>query len=58
MTPGSVYAATRLGVWGSRDGGESWQHLTAGYSEIRKVTSLLVDPDDPQRIFAGTWRRA
>jgi photosystem II stability/assembly factor-like uncharacterized protein len=57
VAPRTVYAATRLGVWGSRDAGESWQHLTAGHAEIRKVSSLLVDPQDPERVFAGTWRR-
>ncbi|MDH3253784.1 MAG: hypothetical protein OEM62_02235 [Acidobacteriota bacterium] len=56
--PGSLYAATRRGVWGSRDGGESWTHLTAANPKIQKVTSLLVDPRNPQRLFAGTWRRA
>jgi photosystem II stability/assembly factor-like uncharacterized protein len=56
--PGTIYAATRLGVWASRDEGGSWQHLTAGHSKIRKVTSLLVDPEEPLRVFAGTWRRA
>ena len=58
IAPGRIYAATRLGVWASRDYGESWQHLTAAHPEIRKVSSLLIDPDDPERIFAGTWRRA
>ena len=58
LTPDVVYAATRLGGWGTRDGGESWQHLTAAHPEIRKVTSLLIDPRDPERVFAGTWRRA
>ena len=58
LAPDAIYAATRFGVWASRDDGGSWQNLTAGHPEIRKVTSLLVDPENPQRVFAGTWRRA
>ncbi len=56
--PGRLYAATRRGVWGSRDGGERWQELTASVPGIGKVTSLLVDPHDPAIVYAGTWRRA
>jgi hypothetical protein len=40
------------------DGGKSWRHLTAALPEIGKVTSLLVDPQQPGTIFAGTWRQA
>lgn len=56
--PGRLYAATRAGVWGTRDEGETWTHLTAGQPQIKKVTSLLVDPENPDIVYAGTWRRA
>ena len=58
QTADRLYAATRLGVFGSDDDGQSWRHLTAVHEEIQKVTSLLVDPQDPKTVFAGTWRRA
>jgi photosystem II stability/assembly factor-like uncharacterized protein len=60
LAPGTsriLYAATRLGVFGSRDLGVTWRHLTANHPEIQKVSSLLIDPRRPERVFAGTWRR-
>jgi ligand-binding sensor domain-containing protein len=56
--PGVLYAATRQGVFGSRDEGSQWHHLTAEHPEIQKVGSLLVDAANPLRVLAGTWRRA
>lgn len=56
--PGRLYAATRVGVWGTRDAGATWTHLTAGDRDIGKVTSLLVDSENPSTVYAGTWRRA
>lgn len=55
---GRLYAATAQGVWGTIDGGKRWRHLTAALPEIGKVTSLLVDPQRPGTLFAGTWRQA
>jgi hypothetical protein len=56
--PDEILAATRHGVWRSRDAGASWEDLTAGWPDIGKVTSLLIDPYDPDVLYAGTWRRA
>ncbi|HEV2855360.1 MAG TPA: hypothetical protein VHC97_21370 [Thermoanaerobaculia bacterium] len=55
---GRMYAATLTGVYGTEDGGVSWKPLTADLPEIQKVTSLLVDSDQPDTVIAGTWRRA
>ena len=55
---GRLYAATASGVWGTEDGGASWRELTAGVAEMGKVSSLLVDPAQPDTVIAGTWRRA
>jgi photosystem II stability/assembly factor-like uncharacterized protein len=57
---GRVYAGTASGVYGTEDGGKTWRHLTAApeLQEVQKVTSLLVDPDQPDTVIAGTWRRA
>ena len=55
---GHLYAGTGSGVWGSRDGGASWRRLTGALPELAKVTSLYVDPDQPDTVIAGTWRQA
>jgi len=55
---GKLYAGTRSGVYGSSDDGISWSCLTTDHPEVQKVSSLLVDPDDPDVVLAGTWRRA
>lgn len=61
LVPGSegrLYAGTRSGVWGTVDGGATWARLTGALPEIQKVTSLLVDANQPETVIAGTWRRA
>lgn len=55
---GWLYAGTATGVYGTQDGGESWRPLTTDLPEVQKVTSLLVDADQPDTVIAGTWRRA
>lgn len=55
---GHLYAGTLSGVWASQDSGESWTRLTGALPEIQKVTSLLVDSEQPDTVIAGTWRRA
>ena len=55
---GRLYAATLSGVWGSVDDGAKWRRLTAAHPEIQKVTSLLVDAENPDTVIAGTWRQA
>ena len=44
---GRVYAGTLSGVYGTEDGGDTWRRLTADLPEMQKVTSLLVDADQP-----------
>jgi photosystem II stability/assembly factor-like uncharacterized protein len=61
LTPGHegrLFAGTLSGVYGSEDGGASWKRLTADLPEMAKVTSLLVDPSQPDTVIAGTWRQA
>ncbi|MEM1179119.1 MAG: hypothetical protein AAGM22_12295 [Acidobacteriota bacterium] len=43
--------SSRLGLFRSRDGGQTWRHLRA---LEHGVLSLAVDPVTPQRIFVGT----
>jgi photosystem II stability/assembly factor-like uncharacterized protein len=55
---GRLYAGTLSGVWGTEDGGGSWRRLTGELPQAQKVTSLLVDPTQPDTVIAGTWRQA
>lgn len=55
---GRIYVGTLSGVWATDDSGESWRRLTADIPDAQKVTSLLVEADNPDAVTAGTWRRA
>lgn len=55
---GHLYAGTLSGVWGTEDSGERWRRLTSDLPEAQKVTSLLVDAEQPDTVIMGTWRRA
>lgn len=50
--PSTVYAATRKGVFRSTDAGETWTNLNA--PEGVEYWSLVINPDDPQVILAGS----
>jgi photosystem II stability/assembly factor-like uncharacterized protein len=53
MNSAFVYAASRyLGVQKSVDGGQTWAWINSGLVN-KQVTSLVVDPTKPSRIFAG-----
>jgi len=41
------------GVFVSRDGGESWQSMNEGLTQLN-VHNLVIDPNDPDRLYAGT----
>src|SRR5215218_2547908 len=47
---GRIYAGTISGVYGTEDGGVSWRPLTADLPEVQKVTSLMIDPDQPETV--------
>jgi photosystem II stability/assembly factor-like uncharacterized protein len=55
---GRIFAGTLSGVWVTEDGGATWTRRTGDLPEVQKVTSLLVDPTQPDTVIAGTWRRA
>lgn len=50
--PGLVYASDRAGVERTLDGGETWELL--GVESLGFVYSLLLDPVDPEILYAGT----
>ena len=44
------------GLYMSTDGGKSWER-TLGDDEWTGVTELLIDPRDPNVLYAATWQR-
>jgi len=44
------------GLYKSTDGGTTW-NKTLGDSEWTGVTDLLIDPRDPDKLYAATWQR-
>ena len=63
--PNTLWVASQGPLWSSggerglfktTDGGETWRNvLSAG--EWAGVTDLLIDPRDPNRLYAATWQR-
>jgi photosystem II stability/assembly factor-like uncharacterized protein len=52
--PELLYAATNNGVAKSDDGGESWQQMNEGFTNL-DVTGLVLDHLHPNVLYAGTW---
>ena len=46
------------GVYRTKDGGSSWEHLNSASSEVKNVESIAVDPQDANTVYAGTWHLA
>ncbi len=44
------------GLYKSTDGGQSWKR-TLGDAEWTGVTDLVIDPRNPNRLYAATWQR-
>lgn len=44
------------GLYKSTDGGETWEQ-TLGDDEWTGVTDILIDPRNPERLYAATWDR-
>jgi len=44
------------GVYKSTDGGETWER-TLAVNEWTGATDLLIDPRNPDRLYAATWQR-
>lgn len=44
------------GLFKSTDGGETWNKVLGG-NEWTGVTDIMMDPRDPDRLYAATWQR-
>ena len=49
-----LYAATTVGVFQTRDAGQSWTERMRGMTEINFIVALAVDPISPNILYAGT----
>ena len=51
--PATIYVGTKLGVFKSTDGAQSWTATTQGLT-VLYVQSLVLDPNRPEVLYAGT----
>lgn len=49
-----LYAATTVGVFRTRDAGQSWTERMRGMTEINFIVALAIDPVSPNILYAGT----
>ncbi|MBU2979332.1 glycosyl hydrolase [Alteromonas sp. C1M14] len=45
------------GLYKTTDGGETWKQVLKPFDEWTGVTSLLIDPRNPDKLYAATWAR-
>ncbi|NMP30225.1 glycosyl hydrolase [Thalassotalea sp. M1531] len=45
------------GLYKTTDGGETWKQVLKTADEWTGVTSLLIDPRNPNKLYAATWSR-
>jgi photosystem II stability/assembly factor-like uncharacterized protein len=43
------------GVYLSEDGGDSWEQVLAAPNETTGATEVLLDPQDPDRVYVAMW---
>ena len=49
-----LYAGTTVGVFQTKDAGQSWTERMRGMTEINFIVALAVDPISPNILYAGT----
>lgn len=49
-----LFAATTMGIFETKDGGETWQKRMEGMKEVLMVVTLAIDPKRPAIMYAGT----
>ncbi|MGH9522883.1 MAG: WD40/YVTN/BNR-like repeat-containing protein [Terriglobales bacterium] len=62
----TVYVAAQGPLWSSggdrglfktTDGGKTWKNVLPNVSDNTGVTDVVIDPDNPDTIYAATWQR-
>ena len=54
--PNTLVAGTLDGVYRTRNGGQTWEHISPETSgEIKNIESIAIDPSNADVIYAGTW---
>jgi len=54
--PNVLVAGTLDGVYRTRNGGQTWQHISPETSgEIKNIESIAIDPTNADVVYAGTW---
>ncbi len=49
-----LFVATTMGIFESRDGGDTWYKRMNGMKEVLMVVTLTLDPRTPTTMYAGT----
>jgi len=52
--PDTIYAATTVGAFRTKDGGRFWEERMHGMKEVHYVVALALDPKNPDVMYAGT----
>jgi photosystem II stability/assembly factor-like uncharacterized protein len=52
--PDTIYTATTVGVFRSKDGGRLWVERMHGMKEVHYVVTIAVDPHNSDVMYAGT----
>jgi hypothetical protein len=55
--PDIIYLVTNKGLYKTQDSGRTWRLIYAGAPMYYELNSLLIDPNDPNRLFIGTRDR-
>lgn len=50
----TIYIATTVGVFYTKDAGRAWEERMNGMKEVHIVTSLAINPTEPAVLYAGT----
>jgi len=51
----TLYAATSKGIFKTIDDGDRWENISAGLGTGVDVGRLAIDPQNPQRLYAGSY---